>query len=95
MLRLRVSVAAKRIGTMRRIMLFTWVGFAALSAGLFGFAIALDYPKWPATQCQAKWADAKLATRWMWDDWCEVYANGAWVPDNSSAPQFKASHTAK
>lgn len=77
-----------------RIMLFAWLGFVVLGAGLFGFAMALDYPKWPATQCQAKWADAKLATRWRWGTWCEVNVNGAWLTDNSSAPQSKMSHAA-
>jgi len=40
---------------MRRMMLCTYVaGIAAFSAGLFGFALVLDYPKWPVRQCRAK-----------------------------------------
>jgi hypothetical protein len=72
---------------MRRIMLLTWLGFASASAGLFGAAVALDYPKWPATQCQAKWAHEHLTTRWRWGAWCMVYADGAWVSDVDS--QFR------
>jgi hypothetical protein len=69
---------------MRQIMLLSWLGFAALSAGLITVAVALDYPKWQATKCEAKWADAHLATRWRWDSWCMVYANGGWMPDGDS-----------
>jgi len=67
---------------MRRSMGFAWLGFAALSAALFSAALVLDHPKWPATQCQAKWAPANLVTRWRWGTWCMVYADGAWVPDS-------------
>jgi hypothetical protein len=69
---------------MRRIMLLSWLGFAALSGGLFSAALALDSPKWPATECQSKWTDAHLTTRWRWGTWCMVYANGAWVQDDDA-----------
>jgi len=66
---------------MRRFMVFTWVGFAALSAVFMSLAVVLDFPNEPAKYCQAKWADAKLAARSSRGTLCEVYVNGAWVPE--------------
>jgi hypothetical protein len=62
-------------------MLFSWAGFAALSAALNSLAVGLDSPAWPAERCQAKWADANLVTQWRWGSWCMVYRNAAWVAD--------------
>jgi hypothetical protein len=62
-------------------LVLSWLGFAVLSTAFFSVALALDSPRWPATQCQAKWANAHLTTRWRWGTWCTVYADGAWVPD--------------
>jgi hypothetical protein len=62
-------------------MLFTWLGFAVLSAVLISLAVSLDFTESLADQCRARWADAKLATQWRWGTWCTVYVNGAWVPE--------------
>jgi hypothetical protein len=81
---------------MRQIMFLSWLGFTALSAGLLLVAVVLDRSTWPATKCQAKWAHANLATRWRWDTWCQVYSNGAWLTDKTSAAtQFQMSHAAE
>lgn len=65
---------------MRWIILFGWMGFAALAGGLIGVAVVLDSPNRPETQCRAKWAEAAFAT-WSYGTECMVYLNGVWVPE--------------